>query len=350
MSRIAAVHPVLPAHQYPQPEITERFAEVCLGPTVKPELVRRLHTSASVKTRHLALPIERYAQIADFGEANDAFIEAAVELGARAVLGALAEARLDPDEVDIIISTTVTGLAVPSIEARIASIVGLRPDVKRIPMFGLGCLAGAAGLARMHDLLLGAPDSVGVLLSVELCSLTLQRDDPSMANLIASGLFGDGAAAVVVVGANRSEPGPEIVASRSHLYPDTGRAMGWDFSASGLKVVLGAEVPDLVSMYLADDVKGLLADHDLLVDDIATWVAHPGGPKVLDAIQQALDLPPDALAVTWRSLAAIGNLSSASVLHVLRDTIDTAAPPPGSPALLFAMGPGFCAELVLLRW
>jgi alkylresorcinol/alkylpyrone synthase len=341
---------VLPPHQYRQQEITERFAEVCLGPADKRDLLRRLHSSASVATRHLALPLERYAELLDFGEANDAFLEEAVALGAQALTGALAEAGLQPDEVDVVMSTTVTGLAVPSIEARIAAVVGLRPDVKRIPLFGLGCLAGAAGLARMHDMLVGWPHAVGALISVELCSLTLQRNDPSVPNLVASGLFGDGAAAAVVVGDGRRETGPEIVASRSHLYPDTARAMGWDFGASGLKVVLGAEVPDLVSMYLADDVKGLLADYELQVNDIEAWVAHPGGPKVLHAVQGALDLPASALGVTWRSLAAIGNLSSASVLHVLRDTLDEGPPTPGTPGLLFAMGPGFCAELVLLRW
>lgn len=350
MSRIAAVSTALPEHCYTQAEITERFAEVCLGPQAKREVLNRLHTSALVTTRHLALPLERYAELADFTAANDAFIEAAVDIGARVVQAALDSAGLSPSDVDMIMSTTVTGIAVPSIEARIAGVLGLRPDVKRVPLFGLGCLGGAAGIARLHDFLLGSPQSVGVLLSVELCSLTLQRQDPSVANMIASGIFGDGAAAVVVVGSDRAEPGPRIVDSRAHLYPDTGRAMGWDVGASGLKVVLGAEVPELVSMHLADDVKGLLADNDLHLDDISAWVAHPGGPKVLQAVQSSLGLPDEALAVTWRSLAAIGNLSSASVLHVLRDTLDEVQPPAGSPGVLFAMGPGFCAELVLLKW
>ncbi len=355
MTRIAAVHPVLPEHVYSQTEITERFADYCLGEgtsasATKHGLLRRLHRSASVTTRHLALPIDRYPELDGFGAANDAFIEVAVDLGSKAILGALDEARVRPDEVDYVMSTTVTGAAVPSIEARIATAIGMRPDVRRIPLFGLGCVAGASGLARLHDLLRGDPGAVGVLLSVELCSLTVQRDDPSTANLVASGLFGDGAAAVVAVGDDRTEPGPVIVDSVAHLYPGTQRAMGWDIGATGLKIVLGAEVPDLVTEYLGEDVRQFLKSHDLSIEDVAAWVAHPGGPKVLDAMRDALGLVGDELALTWSSLDRIGNLSSSSVLHVLRDTLDQRRPPPGSPGLLLAMGPGFCSELVLLRW
>ncbi len=352
---IAAVGTALGSHSYEQSAITEVFGRHVVGEDPSAlAVVRRLHANTGVVTRHLALPLEEYTTLDGFTAANDAWIRIGVELGRTAVTRALEGAGLNASDVDLMVTTTVTGVAAPSLDARLVQPLGLRPDVKRIPMFGLGCVAGAAGVARVHDYLQGDPDGVAVLLAVELCSLTVQRQDASMANQVASGLFGDGAAAVVMVGERRSAElglvGPQVSATRSRFYDDTERVMGWDVGTSGLRIVLAASVADVVRGNLGADVKDFLADQGLDTADIRHWVAHPGGPKVVDAVMETLGLPAGALDPTRRSLAAVGNLSSASVLHVLADVVASHPVGTGDPAMMLAMGPGFCSEMVLLRW
>jgi alkylresorcinol/alkylpyrone synthase len=317
--------------------------------------VRALHQSVQVGGRHLALPPEDYTRFTTFSQFNDAFIRVGLDIGQQALERALEAAGLQPSDVDALFTASVTGIATPSLDARLFHRMPLRPDLKRVPMFGLGCVAGAAGLSRVHDYLRAWPDQVAVLLCVELCSLTLQRKDLSIANLISSGLFGDGAAAVVCVGEQRAkamglDAQPRVVATRSRLYPDSERVMGWDIGEAGFTVVLDKSVPAVVDRYLRDDVDGFLTDHGLTRADIRSWVCHPGGPKVLTAFESSLEITAEDLAVTWRSLREVGNMSSASVLFVLADTLRDHRPPPGSPGMMLAMGPGFCSELVLLSW
>jgi len=348
--RIASVGVALPPHAYDQATLIAAFREHWERRHYNLDRLESLHRNVLVGGRHLALPIEAYSALETWGQANDAWIRVAQEVGSAAVLDALVEAGLGVSDVDALLFVSTTGIATPSIDARIMNRLGLRHDVCRLPIFGLGCAAGAAGISRAADWVKAWPDRVAVLVSVELCSLTLQREDLSIPNLIASGLFGDGAAAAVVVGSGREAGGPRVAATRSIFYPDTERVMGWDISERGFHIVLSADVPVMVSRHLRRDVDAFLADQGLHRGDIGCWISHPGGPRVLEAMQEALEVPAEALEVSWRCLRELGNMSSASVLMVLRDTMATRRPPPGTWGMLLAMGPGFCSELVLLRW
>jgi alkylresorcinol/alkylpyrone synthase len=347
---IASVASAFPKNYYPQSVLLAGLRTLWGAKLDNPALMDRLYSRIGVEGRYLALPYEQYACLDRWGEANRHWIEISQELGEQALGCALKRAHLEPTEIDALFFVSITGVASPSIEARLINRMGLSNHMKRIPIFGLGCVAGAAGIARAADYVRAFPDQVAAVLSVELCSLTFQQGDLSMANLISAGLFGDGAAAVLVAGAERNLPGPAILATRSVFYPGTEHVMGWDISEKGFQIVLSREVPEVVERHLAKDVDAFLADQGLTRGDIQSFIFHTGGPSVLEAAERALRLAPGALEVSWACLRRMGNLSSASVLMVLEEVMLHRRPAAGTYSILAAMGPGFCSEFVLMRW
>ncbi|MET9645753.1 3-oxoacyl-[acyl-carrier-protein] synthase III C-terminal domain-containing protein [Streptomyces syringium] len=350
--RVASVAVATPPHRHRQRDIAAVFAGAFLAADA---VVRRQFTGITAHTgieyRNLSLPLAEYRRPRTFTEYNETWAVTAHQVGHDALARALDAADVRPDEVGAIVTTTTTGACVPSFDAGLIGRVGLPRDVARMPMLGLGCAGGAAGLARTRDYLLGHPDQIAVLVSVELCSLNFQCTDASVANLVATGLFGDAGAAAVVFGAHRAPEaaGPALVATRSRLHPETEHLMGMRLGTDGFVVLLSPHIPDFVEKHLPGEIHGFLAGHGLTTKDIATWVCHPGGPKIIEVLDRCLDLPPGALDRSRTSLAERGNISSASVLDVLHRTM--AAPPaPGSHGLLLALGPGFTSELVLLHW
>jgi alkylresorcinol/alkylpyrone synthase len=348
--RIASAASAFPRHTYDQKTIVRGLQTVWGDRLPRPELLERLHANTGVDQRHLVLPLEGYLGVETWGQANNVWIESALELGSSAICRALTPLQLTPKDIDALFFVTVTGVASPSIDARLVNRMGLSPRIKRNPIFGLGCVAGVAGTARAADYVRAFPEHIAVLLSVEICSLTWQRDDLSVANLISTGLFGDGAAAVVIGGTDSGLEGPRVIDTRSTFYPQTERVMGWDISERGFQIVLSPEVPEVIEKNLRKDADGFLADHGLTRSDISSWIIHTGGPKVLDAVASALELKDNELEASWDCLRRVGNLSSASVLVVLEDFLANRRGEPGTYSVMAAMGPGFCSELILLRW
>lgn len=350
MGTIAAAATALPGHRYGQDAILQEL-DLAWGSRFENQAaVARLHAKVGVSNRNLVMPLEAYRRLTTWGMANDAWIDHAQDLGERALTEALARAGVSVGDISALFFTSITGICSPSIDARLMNRMGFQPTVKRVPMFGLGCVGGAASLARAADYVRAYPREIVAVLAVEICSLTVQRDDFSTANLISLGLFGDGAAAVVIAGAEVDIGGPQILRSRSTFYPGSESAMGWDISENGFKIVLSSQVPNIVRAHLRADVDALLEDSALDRDHIGAWILHTGGPKVLEAMAEALELTRDDVAASWQCLREMGNLSSASVLAVLEKVIMDTPPSHGTMGVLAAMGPGFCSELALLRW
>jgi alkylresorcinol/alkylpyrone synthase len=339
-----------PEHYYTQRQVVDALLEFWGNNPKVAVALERLHLRTGVDGRYFSRRLDEYRALNTWGKVNNAWIETALALGERAIDCALQQAGLSREVIGAIYFVSVTGVASPSIDALLVNRMGLSPRIRRNPIFGLGCVAGAAGLARAADYVRAYPEQIALLLSVELCSLTWQRDDLSVANLISSGLFGDGAAAVLVSGDRLPRLGPRIVASQCSFYPGTEEVMGWDISERGFHIVLSPDVPQVVREHLGPDVDVFLAEHRLTRSDIGSWIMHTGGPKVLEATAESLGLTREDLDVSWEALRRVGNLSSASVLVVLDEVMKHRRPAPGTRSVLAAMGPGFCAEMLLLEW
>ncbi|MGH7906652.1 MAG: type III polyketide synthase [Candidatus Binataceae bacterium] len=349
-AKIVSVGTALAPNYITQDELTAALRRVWVEHGGATEKFDRLQRALGVRGRFLAMPLGDYPP-RSFAAANKVWSQAAPELCIAAATDALERAHLEPSGIDHIFFISVTGIAAPSIDAVMANRLGMRRDIKRTPIFGLGCAGGVSGVARAADYLRAFPDDVALVVTVELCSLTIQPRDLSPANMIASGLFGDGAAAAVIAGAARKcEFAPRIAATRSILYPNTEHVMGWEVIDSGFKIVLSAELPDLIRANLRADADSFLSDNGLSRGAISHWIAHPGGPGILRAVQQSLEIDSASLAHSWRFLKTAGNLSSASVLFVMRAFLDEGRALPGDWGVMLAMGPGFSAELALLQW
>src|SRR5688572_4152256 len=356
MAVIVSATTGFPEHYYPQEALLAAAQEEWTrkrASILKP--LEQFYTNVKVKGRYLAWPLERYKKPTTFEERNNAYIETALELGEQTICALLDQVQLNPQEIDQLTTISTTGIAVPSLDARLMNRIPFSRGMKHLPLFGLGCLGGAAGIARTADYLQGHPEESVILFAVELCSLTIQRDDLSMANLVASGLFGDGAAAVLMVGddhprAKRMQPMPRVIDSQSHFFPETEHIMGWDVTNSGFKVLLSADIAGLAQSEVRPIMEAFLGRHDLTITDIDHWLVHPGGPRVIQALADGLGLPNEALALSWETLAEAGNISSASVLVILDKFMKRLQPKPGAYGVLMAMGPAFSAELVLLQW
>jgi alkylresorcinol/alkylpyrone synthase len=349
MPRILAASHAFPSNVIPQNQIKDMVGGVFSATFKDMDRVLTIFDHSRIETRQFMMPLEWYQQAHSQGERTRVYQQEGLGLIVEAARNCLHQVGCLPDEVDQIIFVSSTGHATPTLDAHLINLLGLRPETSRVPLWGLGCAAGAVGLSRAHDHCLAYPGHRVLLVALECCSLTFKAGDATMKNLIATSLFADGAAAVLVGGDHTEGAGPSILATRSHLYPDSYSLMGWEFQDDGMQLVLSPELPAVVQAELPALVEGFLAAHNLERQDLKHFVTHPGGARVIDAYRQALQLSDADLRLTEDVLRQHGNISSVSVLIVLEQWLAEAGMARAGHGLLSAFGPGFSAELLLFK-
>lgn len=349
MSVISAVGTAVPRYCVGQEE-AQKFSRTMFG-DVFPDIDRLLGVfgNALIDERHFAVPPEWFETEHPFPEKNQLYIDSALEIGEAAILECLESAHLNPTDVDHLIFVSTTGIATPSIDARLINILQMRNNIKRTPVWGLGCAGGAAGLSRAYEYTRAFPRQRALVLALELCALTFQRKDVSKSNLVATSLFADGAAAVLVNGDQVRAEGPRILGSRSTLWYDSLDVMGWEINERGLKVMFSRDIPSIVRKCVLPNLSEFLREHDLQLADLRHIVAHPGGAKVIEAYETTLELAEGQLGHAREVLRLFGNMSSPTVLFVLKEFLRTQTIRASEYGLVTALGPGFSSEMVLIQ-
>jgi len=346
LPRLAAIATAVPPHRLDQSNVVERVEQM-FGRSPDFERLVAVYANSGIHCRYSVMPFAWFDEAHDWPDRNRAYLSGALDLIEAAAGRALDRAGIALDEIGAIVTISTTGIATPSLDALLMERMGFPRHVTRLPIFGLGCAGGALGLARAATVAATMPDKPALLLVVELCTLQFRRDDLARSNIVATALFGDGAAAAVL---RCGGDGPAIVATGEHTWPQSLDIMGWDVAEDGLKAIFSRDIPRLVTTELGPVVHDFLARNGLGLGDIARFVCHPGGPKVIDAYEAVFGAGFSGAATARRSLADYGNMSAASVLFVLEAMLTDAhdAGEPWGRALLTALGPGFSAGFVVL--
>ncbi|MGA9172848.1 MAG: 3-oxoacyl-[acyl-carrier-protein] synthase III C-terminal domain-containing protein [Thermoactinomyces sp.] len=353
MPRLIAIGTAVPEYEVKQEEVRV-FAKDLFGQSFSNiDRFLTIFENAAIDRRKFCKPRKWFERNHSFAEKNQAYVESAIDLGEKAIRCCLAKAGVEPEKIDHLFFVSTTGMSTPSIDAHLINRLEMPGRMKRTPIWGLGCAGGVAGLARAYEYTKAFPDACVLLLTVECCGLTFRNSDQSKSNLIATSLFADGAAAVLVAGdqavSSFSETGPEILDSASMMWPRSLDVMGWDVEDDGLKVVFSRDIPALVRTKVRPIVDSFLVRHQLDLNSIGTFIMHPGGRKVLEAYTEAFHTEKEKLKTAYEVLRDYGNMSSATVLFVLEKTLRQGAWA-GKNGLMAAMGPGFSLEMILLKW
>ncbi|MBC7737534.1 MAG: type III polyketide synthase [Candidatus Saccharibacteria bacterium] len=343
-AKLIAAATAVPVHVIRQQDIARAVEDAFPGVFEAEPKLRLVYRSAGIAKRHTIRPIDWYLEPRSWSEATAAYLQEATALFMQAAGRALSAAGMAAQDIDTIVTISSTGTATPSLEARAAAEMGFRADVQRVPVFGLGCAGGVSGFAIAARLAKASPGSSVLLVAVETCSLAFRLEDASKTNVVATALFGDGAAACIL----RVDPDglAEVEMAGEHMWPGSLDIMGWDVRPEGLGVIFAQEIPGFATRHMAEAMTGILHRGGLVPGDVDRFLCHPGGAKVITALETALSLNQGTLDIEREILSEYGNMSAPTVLFVLERALRAGLP---ARSALTAMGPGFTASCAVLR-